>query len=478
MLTLTEDEERVLEKAAAIEYARRSFYFYCQIMNPEIYADDRWHLAELCNVWQAFCEDRLLKPDGTPYKKIIVNEPPRHGKTITIKNGATWLLGKTPDIPLMTFSYNAILSGRLARGVRDQIDTIPADPYKAIYHDIFPGSKIKWGDSAYQMWALEGRHFSFLASSPDATATGFGAMMGIIDDLIKSPREAYNAEVLDNQWRWYTDTYLSRIEEGGKTAIIQTRWSPGDLPGRLIKEEPDDWYVLARPAFDGENMLCESILSRASYEDRKRLTSPDIFEANYNQRPYLLEGQLYSMPFKVWQILPQNEDGTTQIKTVGAYIDTADEGADYLCAIIYGVYQNSAYVYDVIYTKAPMEITEEKTALALINNGCTHATIESNNGGRGFARNVERIMREKMGYTRCRVDWFHQSENKQARILSNATSVMNSVIMPHDWQARWPEFHRAVTTHQRVGKNAYDDAPDALTGIIEKGLTKRGLVIV
>lgn len=39
--------------------------------------------------------------------------------------------------------------------------------------------------------------------------------------------------------------------------------------------------------------------------------------------------------------------------------------------------------------------------------------------------------------------------------------------MPEDWEKRWPEFAVAINKYQRKGKNAHDDAPDALTGIIE-----------
>ncbi|MBJ0803824.1 hypothetical protein JFE10_15860, partial [Enterococcus faecalis] len=31
----------------------------------------------------------------------------------------------------------------------------------------------------------------------------------------------------------------------------------------------------------------------------------------------------------------------------------------------------------------------------------------------------------------------------------------------------WPEFYEAMTTYQREGKNRHDDAPDAVTGIVE-----------
>ena len=67
---------------------------------------------------------------------------------------------------------------------------------------------------------------------------------------------------------------------------------------------------------------------------------------------------------------------------------------------------------DIIYTKDSMEITEPMTAKALYDNKVNLAYIESNNGGRGFARNVGNILRNQYNSNRCIINWFHQSQNK------------------------------------------------------------------
>jgi hypothetical protein len=80
-------------------------------------------------------------------------------------------------------------------------------------------------------------------------------------------------------------------------------------------------------------------------------------------------------------------------------------------------------------------------------------------------------MREVIGYTGCGVTWFHQGENKQARILSQATNVMNSIIFPHDWQERWPQFAKDTLGMSRMAKWIHEDNADMLTGIVEKSLS-------
>ena len=156
-----------------------------------------------------------------------------------------------------------------------------------------------------------------------------------------------------------------------------------------------------------------------------------------------------------------------------SYTDTADEGDDFLATFIYRVFKNTAYITDVVYTQEPMERTEPQTAKALTSSRCQTAWIESNNGGRGFSRNVERIMRENLGYSGCAIRWFHQSENKIARILSQSTNVLNSILFPIGWENRWPLLYRHLKDMGRMSKWKRDDCADALTGIVEKSLGKR-----
>ena len=114
-----------------------------------------------------------------------------------------------------------------------------------------------------------------------------------------------------------------------------------------------------------------------------------------------------------------------------------------------------------------MEQTEPATAKMLYKNKVNKVKIESNNGGRGFARSVKSILEQEYKSNRCIIKWFHQSKNKQARILSNATWVMEHIYFPVGWQNSWPEYYEAMTKYQREGKNKHDDAADATTGVCE-----------
>ena len=118
------------------------------------------------------------------------------------------------------------------------------------------------------------------------------------------------------------------------------------------------------------------------------------------------------------------------------------------------------------YTKEAMEYTETKTAEMITKDNVNWVRIESNNGGRGFSRNVERICRD-LGNRHSLFKPFHQSDNKISRILTGSTGVMQNVYFPKGWKQLYRDFYNDVTTYQREGKNAHDDAPDCLTGVYE-----------
>ena len=448
-----------IRRFAFMELARREFWQYCKFTSPDFYIEDRHFLKDMASKLQWFVEE-------ADEKIMVINMPPRHGKSRTATKFVQWLFGKYgADIKVMTGSYNETLSSTFAKQVRDCIAEKPTLGV-TVYNDIFPNTKIKYGEAAAAKWALEGsQQANYLATSPGGTATGFGCNIMIIDDVIKSAEEAYNENTLKSLQSWFTDTMLSRTENGFKLIIIMTRWSNDDLAGFILDNYDNVVHINYKAVQDDGSMLCPDVLSKSEYLLKTKNMNKDIVAANYQQEPIDVKGRLYTA-FKTYTEIPKDESGKPLFKYILNYTDTADEGGDFLCSICYGVYDTSYYVLDVLYTKDAMEVTEPKTAKMLTDNNVGCAIIESNNGGRGFARNVERECRA-IGNSHTTIKWFHQSSNKVARILSNSTSVMNNVIFPVNWEDRFPEFARDIKRYQREGKNTHDDGADALTGVYE-----------
>lgn len=461
-------DKAAIRRQAQLTLAKRDFFYYCQLMAGDFYKPERIYLKQLCDSFQNFMSDN-------EHNVLIINIGPRHGKSRTAGMFVQWLLGNDNTKKIMTGSYNDTLSTVFSKSVRNAIQEEKADDSITVYSDIFPDTKIKRGDGAMNLWSLEKGYNNYLATSPGGTATGFGADVIIIDDLIKSALEANNATILEGHWEWFTNTMLSRLEEGGKLIIIMTRWHSEDLAGKALSKLPESGYSvkhISMRTYDEETdtMLCEDVLSKESYFRKVKAMGADIASANYQQEPIDIKGRLYS-EFKTYVDRPI-------FKRISAYTDTADTGKDHLASYIYGeTMDKEAYILDILFTKDPMEVTEPLLARKLVENEVNLCWIESNNGGRGFARNVERLMRENHGTNQTTVKWFHQSKNKQARILTNATWLMEHVYFPDGWRNRWPELYKSLMTYQREGKNSHDDAQDALTGIAEKITANSGWLV-
>lgn len=449
-------------QALRCELARREFWEYCKLTAPDFYKEDRAYLREKCKAYQEFYESETEE-------FLIDNEPPRFGKSRTATLFVQWVLGKYPKDKVMTGSYNETLSTVFSKAVRNKIQEASADG-RIVYRDIFPGTQVKRGDAAANLWGIVGNETnSYLATSPTGTATGFGADLILIDDLIKNEYEARNENIKDQHFRWWTDTMNSRREGKRKVIVIMTRWASDDFAGRMmdsLKKQGKPFRHICYKAWDGEKMLCEDILTKAQYDDiLNGDTGKDIIEANYNQSPIDIQGRLYT-ELQTYDGLPES------VESIDSYTDTADEGSDYLCSIIYAVSDCKAYVIDVVYTQDGMEITEDLVARKFAEHEVNRARIESNNGGRGFGRNVQRISRDKYGNNITRYFPFTQTKNKAARILTGSTGVMNNVLFPVGWDRMFPEYYRDMIRYQRIGKNAHDDAQDATTGVYEN-LPKR-----
>ena len=442
------------------ELARREFWEYCKLLHKDFYREDREFLKELCYKLQEFYynDDEFM----------IVNEPPRHGKSFTATNFVEWVLGQNPLERIMSASYSHDLSKNFSKKVRGTISTEKIGD-NIVYSDIFQETKLKFGSSEAMKWQTDkSNQINYLATSPSGSATGFGCTLMVIDDLVKNAYEANNESILEAQYEWFVNTMLSRREGKKKVLIIMTRWSSKDLAGKILEYVKENNISYSHINFKAEQedgtMLCPSIFDKKASERAKQLMGEDIYEANYNQTPIDMKGCLYSN-LQTYSELPT-------VLEVCNYTDTADEGTDYLCSINYAICSDDkAYILDVIYTQDSMEITEPLVAGMLTKDNVNYAVIESNNGGKGFARNVERICRENNN-NHTMFKRFTQTKNKVSRILTGATGVMQNVIFPEDWKSMYPKFYKDVTQFQRLGKNKVDDCVDVLTGIYEQ-LRKR-----
>ncbi|MBR3775144.1 MAG: phage terminase large subunit [Alistipes sp.] len=421
-------------------------------------------------------------------RRLIISMPPQHGKSV----GAStllpaYMLGLNPDLRIAIASYSSMLASKFNRRVQRILESRE-------YGALFPDTTIKQGGRPPQYIRtsdeveIVGHDGGLLSVGREGSLTGNRVDCFILDDLYKDAMEANSPIVRENCWEWYTSVVKTRMHNTSQELIVFTRWHEEDLIGSLrtmehvvdmqswddVERAGDGWLHLnleaiktgaptsVDPREEGEALWPER-QSVALLEQKRRL-DPVRFEAMYQGRPSSRGGQLYGDAFSEWDALPDH------IVRRANYTDTADEGDDYLCSISYAVDADGViYILDAVYSREPMEVTESLVADMLIRSEVRSAAVESNNGGRGFARAVQRLA------PRVKVEWFHQSGNKQARILSHSATVLHLLRFPRGWAQRWPELYAHLVSYRRdFASNRWHDAADVVTGIVEREVTNVG----
>ena len=418
-------------------------------------------------------------------KKLMITMPPQHGKS----EGATrrlpaFILGHQPDKRIAIVSYNAIKARKFNRELQRIIDD-------DTYHRLFPQTLLA-GQTSSSSNSTTSKSRNYARNADECEIVGYqgsfktigvgGSLTGepvdvlIMDDLYKDAAAAWSPLIRQNIADWYDTVASTRLHNDSQQLLVFTRWHMEDLAGRLLEQEgeydpienPNGWVRVSFPAIqnkaptaldpreEGEALWPERHSAEKLLAIKER--NPAVFESLYQQDPKPNEGLMYD-EFNCYMDLP------SRYYTV-AYIDAADSGSDYLCALFYREAEEGNYILDVLYTKDPMEVTEKTITYMLEKYKVERCHIESNNGGGLFASNLQQQAYDR-GNHLTRFYPFHQNQNKTARIFTASASVQKLIWMPVDWKQRFPKFAKDLLSYLRIGTNPNDDAPDALTGSVE-----------
>lgn len=444
-------------------------YFYYEKTKRKFVVNKHHEL--ICNAL-----DRVIRGEVT---RLIINLPPRYSKTeIVVKNFIAKGLSINPASKFIHLSYSDDLACDNSEEVRELVKS-------EAYQELYPYVQIKQGSDSKKKWyTTDGG--GVYATAAGGQVTGFGA--GAVDDEeelakqidgIKSSTKFAGAIIIDDPIKpddanseaarekvniKFETTIRNRVNSRNTPIIIiMQRLHEHDLCGYLQEIEPDTWEVLSLPAItyeEGDPKALWPFKHTLKELYAIKNANSNVFETQYMQNPTPLEGLMYG-EFKTYDTLP-----ITKTKIRKNATDTADTGADFLCSINYVETEIGNFILDVLYTDKAMEYTEPMVSAMLHKDGINVSNIESNNGGRGFARNVESQTR-LLGNNKTKIEWFHQSANKAARIFSRSNEVANLTYFPSDWEKRWPVFAKQIKGYRKDGKEAHDDAPDCLTMTVE-----------
>lgn len=463
-----QEENEVIREEIRIRKARKNLLDFTLYTKKNYIVN--WH-----HKYMADKIDRFIAGD---IKKMMMFLPPQHGKTeIGTRRATSKILGENPNTKIAVCAYNHTVAAGFNRDIQR---IIMSEEYKNLY----PETKLN--DSNVRTagtWLRNSDEFQVVGKQGGLVSVGVGGALTskqvdilIIDDIYKDAKEAWSPVQRKNVVDWYNTTAETRLHNDSQILIIFTRWHEEDLGGYILKHEPNQWEVVSFPAIkeDDGNLYDPREKGVALWEERHskekllrvKAKDPITFGSLYQQNPQPSEGLLYSKGFKTY-----DKNKLDELEKLGvpirSYTDTADKGSDYLCTYIFYEHEKQAYIKDVIYTKDDMSVTIPKWATKHAENRVNYAKIEYNNGGHPFKLYAEDKLRNEIGYTSCSIDGFHQSQNKQSRILSQAHWVQDNVFFPENWHIIWSEIYNELHRYMKEAKNEHDDAEDALTGVAE-----------
>ena len=482
---LSESPELLLQEAA-----RRRLSWFAQYVKPDIKMT-AFH-SSYYRVLDLFASGRV--------RNLIIQAAPQHGKSeASSRLLPSYMLGRNPDLKIAICSYAATIAKGFNRDCQRIIDS---PEFRDVFPDVLLSGSVGAEDSGavrtQDAFEIVGRSGSLIAVGRGGALTSRTVDIEIFDDLYKDAQEANSPVIRAAAWDWYTKVALTRLHNDSQKLIVFTRWHKDDIIGHILASEkvriarnwadfdslaPDEWVLVNFEAIKtGEPSeldprepgapLWPERHSLARLEKQREI-DPVGFMSLYQGNPASAEGQLFQ-PFKTWV---NREDFGTFIRS-GCYVDVADEGNDFLCAICYDVLRSGEEIYnektqrfepllfalvtDVTYTDEPTDVTAVTVPRMVNLHGSQKVWIESNNGGSLFEKEVRKRIK---GTTAA----FYQSANKEARIITNAPFVNAQVVMPYGWENRYPRFFEHVSTFLReFSANTHDDGVDALVGLYEK----------
>lgn len=420
-------------------------------------------------VLKPIANDLMDLADGK-LELLTISMPPGTGKSTLAIFFLSWLGGRDPDSPMLSFSHD----GGIVRGMYNEIIRIVKPDGEYLWREVFPEVQIA-GTNAQDLRIDLGkrkRFETFQFSSVGAGNAGKlrAAQLLFCDDLCESIEQAMSKERLDKLWTQYNTDIQQRKTGECKELHIATRWSVHDVIGRLERQEMDSPTGKAKfikiPALNdkGEsNFDYPGIHDKFTTERylRQKENMDDVnWRALYMNEPIEREGQLYNADeLRRFFELPETEpDG------IVAVCDTKAKGSDYAFMPIMYLYGNDCYIADCICDNGDPGIVEERLARMLVKHRVQMCQFESNSAGWHIAEKIQKRVKDLGGNTKITTK--PTTTNKETKIVVNAPAVKERCLFldtsMYKGNADYRRAMNMLTSYSMAGKNPHDDVCDGM----------------
>jgi predicted phage terminase large subunit-like protein len=315
-------------------------------LNPGFPYLPNWHISAIAY--------RLERIRSGKTKRLIINLPPRHLKSLTVSVAfSAFLLGHEPWHRMFAISYGDELSLKHALDFRSIVES----PW---YRRAFPGMRIARSLQDEVWTTAQGFR---KATSVYGTLTGLGGDIFIIDDPQK-PVDAQSDIQRNRLNHWLSNTLMSRLDskEDGVIIVVMQRVHLNDISGYLM--ESGDWEVLSLPAIAEQDetvaigdrkfhrrrageALHPELESLESLKELQRQIGSDVFAAQYQQSPVPPGGAMIRREWlRYYVILPER---TYRTKIIQSWDTAAKDGAqnDWSVCTTWMLVGNCYYLIDL-----------------------------------------------------------------------------------------------------------------------------------
>src|SRR5262245_55222358 len=295
-------------------------------------------------------------------KRLIVNVPPRHLKSLAISIAfPAWVLGHEPAKQILSVTYAQDLSDNLARRSRT---LMTSEFYEALFD-----TRLSKGREAVSDFETTSGGYR-LSTSVGGVLTGRGADIIIIDDALKAD-DALSESRRRSVNEWYDNTLRSRLnnQERGAIIIVMQRLHADDLVAHVQQHE--SWVVLSFPAIAEQDethdvptpygrrriqrktdeILQPTLLSASRLADLRQGMTEYNFAAQFQQDPQPPSGNIVK---RKWLKFYGPNDKPDRFHQIIQSWDTANkdtERSDYSVCTTWGVIRNHLYLLDVFRRK-------------------------------------------------------------------------------------------------------------------------------
>jgi len=278
---LLSEESYLLHEMERRNNARSSLAEYGLYLNPYCLFPDI-HLEMI---------DLLEKVERGEIKRLIINMPPRFGKSWWVSQFfPAWYLSRNPRRKIIHASYSADIAVDFGREIRNIFNSEE-------HAQLFEVRLRQDSKSAKRFHSTNGGHY--YAAGARGSITGKGCHLGIIEDPTNA-NDMDNVSIHNKCVSWFKGTFRSRLEPNAAIVIVQQRLHTQDLSGQLIQEMEEGgekWVVLTIPAVDENGH--SNFPERWSDEELEQIKlsvsfkNPRVWTAQYLQNPKEGEGDLF-----------------------------------------------------------------------------------------------------------------------------------------------------------------------------------------